>query len=330
MALIGLCIVQHQQIQELRAERALPKVVVKPAVATAVDGTGTVAQKHRVKETPPVVAEKNNDEKTIPQPKTRSAKPNATPEESKSASVSSNESPLAGIAKMMKSPGMKDIMRAQQKGQMDLSHASLFKYLQLPEADLETFKNIMMDKKMTLMDISLEMLDNNATPEEKKAAAERLKKTTDDYDARIKELLGDDNFAVYKSFEETQPERMQVTLLKGSLRSDDQLTEEQEDSLIRAMHDQRTNFHYSVAGFNDKDKMPDASMFTPDRMAKLLEESAKLQEQYAAAAAGILTPNQLEQFKASQKQQQAMQEMGIKMAAKMFGQQSKEKAAESP
>ncbi len=39
-----------------------------------------------------------------------------------------------------------------------------------------------------------------------------------------------------------------------------------------------------------------------------------------AKAATILTPPQLEQFKANQKQQRAMQEMGMNMAAKMFGQ----------
>jgi hypothetical protein len=66
--------------------------------------------------------------------------------------------------------------------------------------------------------------------------------------------------------------------------------------------------------------MPDPSQFTPEKITQLLEESAKLQEQYVTKAATILTPTQLEQFKANQKQQRAMQEMGMKMAVKMFGQ----------
>jgi len=61
-----------------------------------------------------------------------------------------------------------------------------------------------------------------------------------------------------------------------------------------------------------------------------LEDGAKLQEQYATRAAAILTPSQLEQFKAGLKQQQAMQEMGMQMATKMFGQPAKETSTTNP
>jgi len=73
----------------------------------------------------------------------------------------------------------------------------------------------------------------------------------------------------------------------------------------------------------------DPSQFTPDRIAKVLEESAKIQERFVSRAAVILTPSQLEQFKMNQKQQRAMQEMGMKMAVKMFGQPSKASSADS-
>jgi len=107
------------------------------------------------------------------------------------------------------------------------------------------------------------------------------------------------------------------------------MTDDQEDKLIRAMHEERTNFQFSATGFGDK-QLPDPSQFTPDRIAKLMDETAKLQDQYVTRAATILTPGQLEQFKANQKQQRAMQEMGMKMATKMFGQPSKETPADSP
>ena len=122
---------------------------------------------------------------------------------------------------------------------------------------------------------------------------------------------------------------MQVTLFKGSLNSGDQMTEEQEGNLIGAMHYERTKFKFSATGLGDNQTAGPAR-FAPDRIAKVLEESAKLQEQYMSRAAAILTPSQLEQFKTSQKQQQAMTEMGMKMAAKMFGQPSKEASGNSP
>jgi hypothetical protein len=219
----------------------------------------------------------------------------------------------------MKNPGMKEMIRAQQKGQIEMMYGPLLKCLQLSDADLEKFKNLLLDRQMALVDSSMEMMNTAATPEEKKVATDRIKEMTAAYDAQAKELLGEDNYTIYKSFEETQAERMQVTMFKGSLTGTDQLSVEQEDSLIRAMHDERSNFKSTVPGFGDK-QTPDPSQFTPERITQILEDSAKLQEQYVAKAATILTPSQLEQFKANQKQQQAMQEMGMKMAAKMFGQ----------
>ena len=45
----------------------------------------------------------------------------------------------------------------------------------------------------------------------------------------------------------------------------------------------------------------------------------KQQEQNAAIAQGILTPAQYEQYKKHAEQQKAMNEMGMKFAAQMFG-----------
>jgi hypothetical protein len=312
VSLLGVCLVQRQQIQRLSAQREeLARAVERDAQA---------------KHSRSAVA-KGTKAASISQAKTKSAEVNAVepepaiaPAAAKALPAPANDAPMAGLAKMMKNPGMKDMIRAQQKGQQDMMYGSLFKFLQLPEADMESFKSLLLDRQMALVDSSMDMMSGEATPEEKKAAAENMKETTAAYDAQIKALLGDDNYAVYKSFEDTQAERMQVTLYKGSLAAGDQLTDEQEDSLIRAMHDARSAFKSDVPGFGDK-QTADPSQFTPEGIENLLAESAKLQEQYVAKAAAILTPAQLELFKANQKQQQAMQEMGMKMAAKMFGKQ---------
>lgn len=318
VALISLCIAQRREIQKLSAKREVPAPVVEPAIPVAHKGAEAGGPVTRAKQKPPVATVQENDDEAVPPAKPHVAAIEVASITNKSAAAPTNESPMAGIAAMMKAPGMKDMIRAQQKGQMDLTYGSLFKYLQLSDGDLEKFKGVLLDKQMALMDVSLDMMNSATTPEERKAATDRIKEMTNAYDSKIKEFLGDENYAVYQSYEVTQPERMQVNLFKGSLDAGGQMTVEQEDNLIQAMHDVRTNFHYSVTGLEDK-QAPDFSQFTPDRITKMLADSAKLQEQYIARAAAILTPAQLEQFKANQKQQQAMQEMGMKMAAKMFG-----------
>jgi hypothetical protein len=312
VSLIGVCLFQRQQIQQLSAQHAtLTRTLERNAQAK---NKRTVAKP---------------ETKAVSESKPQEAIIESRPAQVEAKPVATHESPMPDLAKMMKNPGMKEMIRAQQKGQIEMMYGPLLKCLQLSEADLEKFKSLLLDRQMALVDSSMEMMNSAATPEEKKAATDRIKDMTAAYDAQAKELLGDDNYTIYKSFEETQAERMQVTMFKGALTGADQLSVEQEDSLIRAMHDERSNFKSAVPGFGDK-QTPDPSQFTPERITQILQESARLQEQYVAKAATILTPSQLEQFKANQKQQQAMQEMGMKMAAKMFGQGQPAPAGNQP
>lgn len=308
VVLFGLCLAQRQQIQKLSAKRVLTEPSAEAEASAQHKRTSARVQKSK-------------EEEVSPAPQ-MVAEVKEMPAETKVETVATNESPMAEIAKMMKNPGMKEMIRAQQKGQMDLMYGSLFKCLQLSDAELDSLKGLLLDKQMSMVDLSMDLMNKEATPEERKAAENRLKEVTAEYDAQLKALLGDDNYAVYQSFEATQAERMQVSMFKGSLNAGDQMTDEQEDNLVRAMHDARSTFQSSVPGFGDKQNA-DPDQFTPEKIAKLLEDSAKLQEQYVARAAAILTPSQLELFKANQKQQLAMQEMGMKMAAKMLGQPAK-------
>lgn len=301
VSLIGVCLFQHRQIQQLSEEQAALMRTLEQNVQAKNKRTATKPEKTKPSDAKP-------QEELI---EARPAQMDAMP-------APASEAPMKDIAAILKNPGMKEMIRAQQKGQIEMMYGPLFKCLQLSEAELESFKKLLLDKQMALVDSSMEMMNSAATPEEKKAASDRIKEMTASCDAQCKALLGDENYTLYKAFEETQPERMQVSMFKGSLGSADPLSEEQEDSLIRAMHEERSTFKSAVPGFGDQ--QPDPSQFTPEKITQLLEESAKLQEQYVAKAATILTPSQLEQFKANQKQQRAMQEMGMNMAVKMFGQ----------
>ncbi len=220
----------------------------------------------------------------------------------------------APMAEMMKDV-MRTQMRASMQGPIDLLYGPLFKDVKMPDADQATFKGLLMDKQLALMDISMDLTLNmmngkTTTQEERDAVDKKTKKATADYDARIKALLGDDNYTVFQSFESTKQERMQVNTFKQSLSPGDQLTEEQEAKLIRAMHSERTNVQSSIKS--------DPAQFTQEQMEKQIKEVAQLAERYVSQAAAILTPSQLEQFKNSTKQQQAMMEMGMKLVSKVF------------
>jgi hypothetical protein len=329
LALGSLAFFQYRQIQRLRTAEASPATGAPMAVVAAKEAPRETQKTPQTPTARTVSTTPGKDADAPPPNALPPARANTLPDAGPLASGPTNESPMSGIAKLLKNPGMKDMIRAQTKGQIDLMYGSLYKYLELPEADLETFKTLLLDKQMALVDSAMDMMNNAATPEERKAATDRISEITAEYDAQIKAFLNDDAYDLFQSFEATQPERMQVTMFKGTLDAADAITEEQEDKLIKAMHNQRTNFKFSLEGFGDN-KIDDPSKLTPELIAALSKDMAKLQDQYTAQAASILTPGQLEQFKNNQEQQRAMQEMGMKMAAQMFGKSSEETPAKNP
>ena len=318
-SLLGVCLYQRQEIRQLRARQTAYQRQAEAKIAVQAARPSAGAEKKSAA----VVSAKAAEAKAA----LAAAKPVSATAEAKAEPAQEKAAPMAGLAQMLKNPGMKEMIRAQQKGQQEMLYGSLFKCLQLPADAMDKFKALLLDRQMALVDSSMDLMSGAATAEEKKAVGEKIKELTAAYDAQVKELLGDENYGIYKAFEETQAERMQVSLFKGSLGTADQLSEEQEDSLIRAMHEARSGFAFSAPDVNSPQAV-DPSQLTPEGIEKILADSARLQEQYVAKAAEVLTPAQLEQFKANQKQQQAMQEMGMRMATKMFGQGQADAAAE--
>jgi len=318
---------QHRLFRELAAEakKTALREQVEPAIRTeqpqppaAAEPPASVASKPVV--TPAVTDdERATYERQIARLQTRLETATAAQEQKEDTTKSkpSRKAPMGHIADMLKDPGMKEVIRAQQKATMDLTYASLYNYLNLPEDRLAAFKELLLDRQMALMDVGLDMMDTSLSPEEKKAKAAAAEKVKEESTAKIHEFLGEENAEVFDQFEETQPERTQIHFFKQTLATTEPLTEEQEHDLITAMHEERKNFAIS-AKLEDPAKT-DGAVFTEETVARHMQELAVLQERHAARAAEILTEKQLEQFRASQEQQRGMQEMGLKMAAQMFG-----------
>ncbi len=226
------------------------------------------------------------------------------------------EAPMGNLAEMLKAPGMKDAMRAQQKGTLDLTYASLYSYLKLPPQKLEALKGLLLDRQMAFMDIGLDVMNASLSAEEKQAKAEAAERLKKEYDAKLHELLGEENVELFERYEETQPERSQLLFFKQALAGTEPLTEEQEHDLITAMHEERVNYSFSTGSESPSGGGADVS--TEEGIARHMEDLAGLQERYAARAAEVLTETQLEQFRASQERQRSMHEMGLRMASRML------------
>ncbi len=224
---------------------------------------------------------------------------------------------------IFKNPEMKNVIKSSQQAvlgpMIDKNYARLFSDLHLTPEQTATLKDIILNKQMGAAEMGLSMLSNEGETN-RAAMMEQMKKSTDAADAQIKEFLGDDNYGQFQAYEKTMGERMAVSGLKDKLAGGAApLTDIQEQQLIQAMGEERQSFKFTT-DYGDKSKFNGdfTSMFTEEKMNTYFTELDKLNQQYQARAAGILSPDQLTAFKDYLSGQQSMQKAGMQMAVKMF------------
>jgi hypothetical protein len=223
---------------------------------------------------------------------------------------------MSGLAGMMKNPQMKEMMRAQQKLMLDRTYGSLFKYLSTrPPAEVDALKQLLEDRQLALVDVGMAMMSGST--EDRKKAIEESKTVKAEYDKKIQNLLGAEDYDVFKQYEATQGERMQVQMFKDALPADAGLSDQQENDLILMMADERKAF--PASSLLNKGQNTDPSQMTEESINDALKQLEQLQKRYADRAAAILTPAQLEQFTKFQQHWSKMSAAGLKMAQTMFG-----------
>ena len=236
------------------------------------------------------------------------------------ASTGTSSNSFGGLAGMMKDPQMKELIRAQQKMALNKTYGALFNYLNLPADKLDALKDLILDHEMATMNAGMAMMTGSGSESERKQATEDLMKLQSDYDKKIQDLLGAQNYQAFKDYEATAVERMDVQDFEGTLSGETALTDQQEQDLIVAMHG-ALNALRDSALLNRQNQTLDqtlASHFSEEGIAEQIKQMEQLQQAYVNRAAAILTPAQLEQFTQWEQQQSATQAAQMKMAAQMF------------
>ena len=262
----------------------------------------------RLNETTAVAAEKSTQVSQLEQALT-------------AAKTNSTGNPLA---EMMKSPEMREMIKTQQKnaigGMVDKGYAALFKELNLNPEQTAALKDLIMKKSLDAAEMGMSMVAGNLDDAQRKDLGRQIKETTDATTAQIKQFLGDQNYPQFEAYEKTLTDRMQVGTFKDQLAlGNTPLSPTQESQLIQALSDERQGFKFTT-DYTDQSKFTGdmSAYFSEDRLAKLSEEMAQLDQRSLARAQQILTPEQYEAFAKSQATQRDMQMMGLKMAAQMF------------
>ena len=244
-----------------------------------------------------------------------------------SLAAAKTNNPMGGLGAMFKDPKMREMMKAQQKAYLgpmiERQYAALFQQLNLTSDQAAQLKELLQQKMLVAADIGMDMLDSDLNAEKRAELAKQIKSQTDDYDAQIKEFLGD-SYPAFEAYEKTTPDRMAVGQFSDQLAGGNMsLTPDQQQQLIAVMSEERNAFKWTIDYSNQNPADGNfASMFTEEKISQFEQEKERLDGLTLGRAKPILRPEQYQEFEQFLAMQRQMQIAGMRMAAQMFAPRS--------
>jgi hypothetical protein len=217
--------------------------------------------------------------------------------------------PEAGrFAAILSSPEVQKLMAVQQKAGLDGHYSALFKQLNLSPADLEKFKNLLVEKQSAVMDVMAAARAEGLTGRENRDQIRQLVSDAQaEVDNSIRSTLGEAAYTQYQNYEATVPQRNVVSQLEQRLSySSSPLTDGQSAQLVQilaATTPANSNPGRTTAGAGLAQMFVGGARGGPAAM--LAGGSSPITNEAITQAQGVLSAQQLSALQSLQQEQQA-------------------------
>ena len=214
VALAGLAAAVHEHQHALTAEQALADAVrARPVARRQVPANGPAAEANGIRP--------------------NSSQPAGAP--SQPAGAANNG--FAALLGMLTNPAMQRQMELSSKVRLDGQYGALFKALNLPPAQVDQFKNLIVEKEMVGFDSMAaakeQGIDPKTDPRGFFMAVMSAEKTVD---TQISSLLGADGYSQFQQYQQTVPARNTTNLLTQALSyTATPLTDAQNASVVQVL-----------------------------------------------------------------------------------------------
>lgn len=227
--------------------------------------------------------------------------------------------PMKAMAEMMKNPAMREMIKQQQIAQMDMQYGGLMSRFQLSDEEKANFKQLLAERVQMESEIGVQMMDDGLSADQRTALMKQITESKKATEEKIRTFLNnDEDFQTYKQWEDSKPERMQLSMGQSLFSSaGEPLSQDQEQRLIDTMHQVRTT-PKSTPDLSKPENFAPGNL-TPSAIEKQLASFDTDAARVLQQAAGYLTPKQLETLKALQAQWRTLQKTGLEMSSMMIG-----------
>jgi hypothetical protein len=240
----------------------------------------------------------------------------------RSATTNSEASGLGGVlSKMMSDPDTKKFIRDQQRAMMDQLYKPLIKQLGLAPDQAAAFKDLLADNMMKSAEKAGSLFGGGSQSNRAEVTA-AMNAEQKAFDEQIKEFLGEERFAAFKSYQETVGDRAQLNQYRQQNDTGEYpLNDLQIEQLLAAVKEEKGNVAAELGttffGAEQQQAAMDA-MLTEESAEKLMKSQEKLNERMFQRARSILSPDQLQSYAGFQTNQLQMMRAGISMMRKMM------------
>ena len=229
-------------------------------------------------------------------------------------------------AKLLRDPQLRGVMKKEQLKAMErtASHvlnSNLMAALQLNPEQTATLKALVLKKYEPDSELMMTLLSGTASDAELAQIARTARGQRDAIDAEIRALLGNEGFAAFWWHEDSLAERARLADYRGKFaESGAPLSAEQEEALLHAMYEERSNFRFTHDFHNPSNFDPTrlAEIYSEENLNRFIEEMEHLNNNIILRAQSILGTEQAGHFAQFHRDQFERSKMTIKMTNALF------------
>ncbi|HVU23613.1 MAG TPA: hypothetical protein VHE13_05760 [Opitutus sp.] len=228
---------------------------------------------------------------------------------------------------LMERPEMQKLVAVEQKARLDSRYAGLFKSLGLTPEQLDKFKNLLVEKRTSMMDVMSAAREQGINPRSDPDAFHKLVSDAQaEIDNNIRSVLGDAGFSQYQNYEQTLPERGLVDQLQQRLSySSTPLTDAQAEQMVQILA------ATTGSGRTGANGVPVALTAFGSRAASLAGfGNNQITDTAINQSLGVLAGPQVDALKELQQEQQAQAQMNAAIREQFRNQRSNNEAAPPP
>lgn len=185
----------------------------------------------------------------------------------------------------------------------------LFKKLNISEENFNEFKDLLLDKEKEMSKLS-DAYSSASSDEEKQKVIGQEMEINEKYNNRINDFFGEEKFEIYQSYVDRLPQRRSLTEFMETVPTDKRIGEEQTDDLIDSMYSARENVMAEMGPVKNNN----STRLTEEMLDESMKRQSRINEKYVEVSRGVMTPDQLEQYKAHLKRELEMQDAILKMS----------------